>query len=453
MKKINKLNRPVPVKKKEIYSSFSSEDQINLQMMDFIAKSPTPFHAVSNLVHILSENNFTELKEENSWDLKTGGRYFVCKNQSSIVAFVYGQQNPEVSGFKIIGAHTDAPALKVKPNPEKHFKNFLQLGVEIYGGVLLAPWFDRDLSLAGRVHYQTQKGEVESSLIDFKKALATIPSLAIHLNRTVNEAHSINAQKEMPPIIMQTEHHGQTLRQILENHLRNEGISIKKVLDYELSFYDVNSPNYVGIHNDFISSARLDNLLSCFVGVSALIAGLNTKTSATKVLVCQDHEEVGSCSSAGAEGPFLPSILERINKNRECYFQSVGHSLMISSDNAHGIHPNYPEKHDENHGPLLNAGPVIKMNANQRYATNSETAASFVRICEDLKIPYQRFVVRSDMACGSTIGPITAANVGLKVVDVGVPTFAMHSIRELCGRKDSYFLYLAFNSFYSREDI
>ena len=426
---------------------------ITQDLLNFIDASPTPFHAVLNLQEILKVYQFSELKESEKWDLKQNGRYFVTKNDSSLAAFVVGNRPAQKSSFKIIGAHTDSPNLKVKPKPDKIFKNFHQLGVEVYGGVLLSTWFDRDLSLAGRVHFENKKGALQSALVDFKSAVAIIPSLAIHLNRTVNENQSINPQKELPPILLQIQDKNNDFRNILASKLSKDGYPVSKILDFELSFYDKNPPAFVGLHDDFIASARLDNLLSCFVAIKGLIASLDNKTAATKVMICQDHEEVGSCSHIGAEGPFLPSILERICFDRESFHQSIKNSIMISSDNAHGVHPNYAEKYDENHGPILNAGPVIKINANQRYATNSETASLFAKLCEDLKVPYQRFVVRADMGCGSTIGPLTSANVGLKVVDVGVPTFAMHSIRELCGGKDSVFLAEVFKSFYSREDL
>ena len=219
-----------------------------------------------------------------------------------------------------------------------------------------------------------------------------------------------------------------------------------KVLDYELSFYDMQPPAVIGLHDDFIASARLDNLLSCYTGLVAL---LDNKSTQNTLLVCNDHEEVGSMSAAGAQGTFLKSVLERICDNDEDVSRMIANSVMISADNAHGVHPNYADKHDANHGPVLNEGPVIKVNANQRYASNSETAALFRYLCELADVPVQSFVVRSDMACGSTIGPITASELGVKTVDVGVPTFAMHSIRELAGRWDAYYLYRVFNQYYN----
>jgi aspartyl aminopeptidase len=219
-----------------------------------------------------------------------------------------------------------------------------------------------------------------------------------------------------------------------------------RILDYELSFYDVQPPAVIGLHDDFIASARLDNLLSCYTGLMAM---LNDDGKQNTLLVCTDHEEVGSMSAAGAQGSFLKSVLERLCESDENMSRMIANSVMISADNAHGIHPNYADKHDENHGPILNDGPVLKVNANQRYASNSQTGALFRHLCELADVPVQSFVVRSDMACGSTIGPITASGLGVKTVDVGVPTFAMHSIRELAGRWDAYYLYRVLKQFFN----
>ncbi|HEB81269.1 MAG TPA: M18 family aminopeptidase, partial [Gammaproteobacteria bacterium] len=346
-------------------------------------------------------------------------------------------------------------------NPEIVNQHYLQLGVEVYGGALLNPWFDRDLSLAGRVSYLHEDGGIAHELIDMKKAIAVIPSLAIHLDRDANSKREINAQKHLPPVLMklpESSSNGDSpdnepavdFKKILLKLVNAslEGGSATKVLDYELSFYDVQSPAVIGLHDDFIAGARLDNLLSCYTGLMALIEQAeNTDDVQNMLLVCSDHEEVGSMSAAGAQGPFLKSVLQRLCPGEEDFTRMLTASLMISADNAHGIHPNYADKHDNNHGPIINEGPVIKINANQRYASNSETGALFQHLCELADVPVQSFVVRSDMACGSTIGPITAAEIGVRTVDVGVPTFAMHSIRELAGRWDAFYLYRVLKQF------
>ena len=273
-----------------------------------------------------------------------------------------------------------------------------------------------------------------------------IPSLAIHLDRDANKQRSINAQNHLPPILMQSNDNNPHFEQLLLDEIldQNPSLDIATVLDFELSLYDCAAPRMTGLHEDFISSARLDNLLSCFCGLRSLLSSNSTENA---LLVCTDHEEVGSASHCGADGPFLESVLKRINESNEDFCRCMQHSWLISADNAHGIHPNYPEKYDANHGPRLNEGPVIKINANQRYATTSESSALFRHICEQAEIPLQSFVVRSDMACGSTIGPITASKLGVKTLDIGVPTFAMHSIRETAGARDSWYLFQSLTLF------
>ena len=428
------------------------ETEFNDGMLEFIKASPTPFHAVENMVQVLQSNGFSQLAESDSWNVTSPGKYYITRNASSIVAFTV---NAEVAsqGFRMVGAHTDSPCLNIKPNPEIINNGYLQLGVEVYGGVLLHTWFDRDLSIAGRVSYLDDNDEIQACLINFETAVASIPSLAIHLDRTANEEHSIDKQKNLPPVLMPLSDKGgddkkkTSFKSILLKQLkaRNSGLKVKEILDYELSFYDVQPPAVTGLENDFISSARLDNLLSCYTGLQALINGGDARNS---LLVCNDHEEVGSSSSSGAQGTLLKSIIERLSGSAEDFARTIDNSMMISADNAHGVHPNFADKHDENHGPVLNQGPVIKINANQRYASNSETSSVFKKLCRELKLPVQSFVIRSDMACGSTIGPITAAEIGVRTLDVGVPTFGMHSIRELAGARDGYYLFQVLSQYY-----
>jgi aspartyl aminopeptidase len=349
----------------------------------------------------------------------------------------------------MMGAHTDSPCLKVKPQPEKFTQGLLQLGVEVYGGALLNPWFDRDLSMAGRVSYLDSKEVLQHALVDFKKAIASIPSLAIHLDREANKNKTINAQNHLPPILMHALETSQIdFRDLLKKELLKQTatIDVASVLDYEISLYDTQGAAIIGFDDDFISSARLDNLLSCFVGLESIV---NSNIEQANLLVCSDHEEVGSQSTSGAQGSFLESVLLRLCKDNEHYFRTVEQSLMISVDNAHAIHPNFADKHDAEHGPKLNQGPVIKSNANQRYATNSETSATFRLLCSQVNVPVQDFVVRSDMACGSTIGPIIAGGIGVRTLDIGLPSYAMHSIRELAGSRDAYQLSLVMTQFYT----
>jgi len=415
-------------------------------LLKFIQNSPTPFHAVQSMVEILEQAGFTRLSEKEAWQTdQQQGSYFVTRNDSSIIAFQVKQSLLE-HGIQMVGAHTDSPCLKVKPNPEIIKHDYLQLGVEVYGGALLNPWFDRDLSLAGRVSYLNEQQQIEHRLIDWQKAIAVIPSLAIHLDREANDKRTINKQRHLPVVCMNLPEKSADdvslnalLLQLLNDDLEGtpHGKAIK-VLDYELSFYDVQPPAVVGLNDDFIASARLDNLLSCYTGLMAMIDHQGEQNT---LLVCNDHEEVGSVSASGAEGNFLKSVLSRWCGGEEEFSRCMASSFMVSADNAHAVHPNFADKHDANHGPIINSGPVIKINANQRYASNSETSALFRHCCDSANVPVQTFVVRSDMGCGSTIGPITANALGVRTVDVGVPTFAMHSIRELAGRKDAFYLY------------
>ena len=395
---------------------------------------------------MLENAGFQALDEKKSWNLGPG-KYFVTRNDSSIIAFIRGEEDPADTGIRMVGAHTDSPCLKVKPNPGIKSHGYLNLGVEVYGGVLLNPWFDRDLSIAGRVTVQNAHEKIQSVLINFDRAVATIPSLAIHLDREANKQRTVNPQKDIPPLLMLAGEK-RAFEDLLKEQIKKEHpeLEVATLLGFELSFYNMQGAAITGMANEFLASARLDNLLSCYTGIESLLHADETVTS---LMICSDHEEVGSASAEGAEGPFLKTTLERMLPNKDDYHRAIANSLLISTDNAHGIHPNYPDKHDANHGPLLNNGPVIKINANQRYATNSETSGYFVSLCTANDVPHQTFVTRTDMACGSTIGPITAKALGVKTLDVGVPTFAMHSIRELAGSEDAYSLARVLKAFYS----
>jgi len=417
-------------------------------LLEFLKQSPTPFHAVDNIHEILNAAGFARLYEGDEWDIRAGGSYYVIRNDSSLIAFTVGAHPMTETGLRIVGAHTDSPCLKVKPQPEIKKNGYLQLGVEVYGGALLNPWFDRDLSMAGRISYLALDEHIKHALIDFTYPVAVIPSLAIHLDREVNQNRSINPQTQLAPVLMNLgADYEVDFREILAGHMKSQypDIDIVEVLDYELSLYDTQPPALVGMNKEFISGARLDNLLSCYVGLMSFIeAGEDVSC----MLVCNDHEEVGSASIAGAQGTFLKSVLQRVCGSNEALARTIDRSVMISADNAHGIHPNYADKYDEKHGPVINQGPVIKVNANQRYATNSETSAIFRHLCIRADVPVQSFVMRNDMQCGSTIGPITSTEIGVKTLDVGVPQFAMHSIREMAGRFDCYNLYKVFREFY-----
>ncbi len=429
------------------------KNTFNQGLLAFLQSSPTPFHAVSSAKVMLSGAGFVELNEHDDWDLKSGGRYFTTRNGSSLIAFVHGEKALPDDGIRMIGAHTDSPCLKVKPKPELRQQGYFQLAAEVYGGVLLHPWFDRDLSLAGRVFYSDSQGVMKNTLINFERAIAVVPSLAIHLDREANSGRSINSQNEINPLIggvsidKESVVRDLILAQIEKQHPE---LDVAKILDYELSFYDVSPPAMVGLHEEFICSARLDNLLSCYVALRSIV---DAGGKQSQLIVLNDHEEVGSSSMCGAHGPMLASTLQRLCPDAIQRDRMIHRSLMISADNAHGIHPNYANKHDSNHGPLLNKGPVIKLNSNQRYATNGYTSSLFKNWCDAVGVPVQSFVVRNDMGCGSTIGPITASEIGVNTIDIGVPTFAMHSIRETAGSDDAHNLYNVFNHFFTSASL
>ena len=412
---------------------FQDKEKFNLALTQFLDASPTPFHAVSSMASMLKNEGFTELSEDDEWALEVGSRHFVTRNGSSMIAFIVGKASLLDTGIKMVGAHTDSPCLMVKPQPEITKQGYLQLGVEVYGGALLNPWFDRDLSIAGRIVYQDASGNLKQTLVDFKRAVATIPSLAIHLDREANTGHSVNAQTDIPPILMQVSGSSASFRELLSDQFLKDD---EKVIDYELCFYDTQRAAVVGLQNEFIASARLDNLLSCFVGIQALI---NNNAEQTCLIVCNDHEEVGSVSAIGADGPFLEAITARLcgaDQTVATVSRVISKSLMISCDNAHATHPNFPQKHDSAHMPALNGGPVVKVNVKQRYATSSLTSSLFKQLCETVNVPVQSFVSRNDMGCGSTIGPITSARLGVATLDVGIPQLAMHSCREMAGTED-----------------
>ncbi len=410
-----------------------TQQQFNTELLYFLDSSPTPFHAVESMKKMLDAHGFQALIETEEWSLLSGEKYYVTRNDASIIAFTLPE---DLKAFVMIGAHTDSPNLKIKPNPVIASNGLIQLGVEPYGGLLMNSWFDRDLSIAGRVSYINADGQIEDTVIDFKSPLAVIASLAIHLDKEANKNRTVNAQTDIVPIIASGEDFD--FDAMLKTKLVEEGKNSSKILSHDLSFYDTQKAAYIGINREFIASARLDNLLSCYVATQVLC---HVEADQAYLMVCSDHEEVGSESSSGAGGSFLESVLQRLSREHEKRIQMIRRSLLVSCDNAHAVHPNFASKHDSNHMPKINEGVVVKVNANQRYASNSATIARFMHAADIAGKQIQHYVTRSDMGCGSTIGPITATRLGVETIDVGLPTFAMHSIRELAGTKDALELY------------
>ena len=416
-------------------------------LLGFLGEAVTPFHAVAAMSRRLRDAGFEEVERFDPAAMTAGRGYYITRQGSSLIAMRAGQGRLD-TGLRLVGAHTDSPNLSVKPNPVKGRDGCVQLGVDVYGGALLNPWFDRDLAIAGRVTLLNASGELCSTLFDSARPVAVVPSLAIHLDRDANKERSINPQKDVVPLVMLGDPQQFDFKAWLAESLTAQDAQWQdaRVMDYELSLYDVQAPAVAGMDESWITSARLDNLLSCFAGLSALIDADDAEWS---MLVATDHEEVGSASTVGAQGPMLMDALTALVPEPQDNQQLRTDSWMLSVDNAHAVHPNYADKHDDQHKPLLNSGPVIKLNANQRYASNSESAARFKALCESCNVPYQSFVMRSDMACGSTIGPLTAAELGVTTVDVGVATFGMHSIRELAGADDPHMLATVLTQFYS----
>ena len=420
-----------------VFLSFDmiSKERFNEELLAFINNSPTAFHVVRNIERELLSAGFERLAESDQWKIKRAGKYFITRNASSIIAFSTGADDS--SGFRIIGAHTDSPSLKIKPDPLYIEEPYIQLGVEVYGGALLKTWFDRELSIAGRVTCLGTDDTILSVLVDFKRPIAIIPSLAAHLG---NAAAPFNAQKELPAIIGQ-KHGRKTIdfKKMLQEQVESEHAAVvKTALDHELFLYDCASAAFFGLENEFIAGSRLDNLISCFI---CLKAAQKSGDEPAYIIVLNDHEEAGNTSFHGAGGSFLRDILTRLYPSSGEHQRITRSSMILSLDNAHGAHPNYPETHEARHKVEINNGPAIKINASQRYSTNSETAAEFRAIALRLGINIQNFVMRSDMQGGTTIGPISSASTGIAALDAGAPSLAMHSIRETAGTEDAHALF------------
>lgn len=428
------------------------EKVIAKELLDFLYDSPTAFHAVENISEILIKQGFKELKEEDKWKLKKEGKYFVKKNDSALIAFVVGEDAPQEKGFKIIGAHTDSPGFRIKPRPEMIAENaYLKLNTEVYGGPILATWFDRPLALAGRVTLKSDNPLYPKiEFININRPILIIPSLAIHMNRNVNQGVEINKQKDVLPLmtmINDSLEKDNLLLQVISEELN---LSKEEIIDFDLFPYEFEKGSLIGLKEEFISSARLDDLSMVHAGLKALTAVKSSK--GTNVLACFDNEEVGSSTKQGADSELLASILERIvialKGDREDYLRSLAKSFIISADLAHAVHPNYGEKHDPQLRPVINGGPVIKIAASQSYTTDAESSAAYEMICKKAGVPYQKFANRSDSRGGSTIGPINSTHLNIRSVDMGNPVLGMHSIRELGGVKDHYYCIKSFEEFY-----
>ncbi len=428
-----------------IKTPIKSQNQAKVQaqdLLDFIDASPSPWHAVNSVEQRLLKHGFTRLEEAQAWQLKPTGRYYVVRGGASIIAFTLGSQTLSDSGFRMVGAHTDSPGLRLKPHAAFGSDGLVRIGVEVYGGPILATFTDRDLSVAGRVTVRTTSG-FETRLLKFDDALLRLPNLAIHMNREVNDKGlKLNKQTELPLIFGIGEDGVEADRQFI-NHLASSlEVKADNILTWELNVFDTQKGVIWGANQEFIADSQLDNLASCHAALTALLATENPKS--TCVCALFDHEEVGSESAAGASGSFLSDVINRIAANShaddESRLRALAQSFFISADMAHAYHPNYPSAYEPCHHALVNKGPVIKTNANQRYSTDADTAARFITLCETAGVPYQQYVHRTDLGCGSTIGPIIASRLGVPSVDVGSPMWAMHSIRESAGVLDHSYM-------------
>jgi aspartyl aminopeptidase len=433
----------------------SSRQQVQ-HLLDFIDASPSPWHVVKTIEAQLAVQapTWQRLDEKDKWALQPGGRYYVVRDDSSIILFIQGQKPLAETGFKIIGAHTDSPGLRIKPNAASSSDGLMRLGVEIYGGPILATFTDRDLSLAGRIAYKNDQDEIASMLVKFDQALLRLPNLAIHMNRAVNdEGLKLQKQTELPLILSASaeEQLPQTYFSALLE--QQSGIAASRILSWDLAVYDTQKGAFWGSESEFYADSQLDNLASCHAALQALLDETAMQPDATRVCALFDHEEIGSQSNKGADGSFLPDVLGRIalatTTDGEDYARALAKSFMISADMAHAYQPNFPNAYDPGHKVVVNKGPVIKINANHNYSSESVSAAMFVDWCEQACVPYQKYSHRCDMPCGSTIGPITSAKLGIRSIDVGNPMWAMHSIRESAGVQDHDYMIRVMKRFFA----
>ena len=420
-------------------------------LMRFLDNSPVNFLAARQLTNRLDEAGYTPPDPAGLWQLTPGGKYYITKNQSAVIAFALSTEGP-CAPCKIISAHSDSPGFRIKPHAEMLCEGrVLKLNTEVYGGPILYTWFDRPLSIAGRVIVRSSDIlHPESRLLHIRRPLLTIPHLAIHFNRAVNEGNPLSKQKDMLPvlaIVNQAMERDNFLLNLIASEL---SISPADILDFDLSLFDTTPACLLGVNNEFITSGRLDDLSMAHAALTALLE--STDTRSTRIMAIFDNEETGSGTKQGAASPLLMNLLRRINEcrggNEQDFQRSTAASFMISADNAHALHPNYPEKQDPTNHPVLGGGPVIKINANCKYMTDADSAAVFRSICESADVPYQYFVNHSDVAGGSTLGNILTSQIDLRGVDMGAAMWAMHSVRETASVADHSHIIRAFTRFY-----
>ncbi|KAK4752999.1 hypothetical protein SAY87_021797 [Trapa incisa] len=462
-------------------SNCGEDGSVVSDLISFLNASPTAFHAVDEAKRRLLKAGYERISERGDWNLEAGKKYFFTRNHSTVVAFAIGKKYAAGNGFYVVGAHTDSPCLKLKPVSKVSKGGYVEIGVQTYGGGLWHTWFDRDLTIAGRLIIREEKdGSVSYThkLVRLEEPIMRIPTLAIHLDRNVNaDGFKFNNQSHLLPVLA-TSIKAELNKPVAENDLGKEksiydnskhhpvllqilasevGCKTEEICDFELQACDTQPSIVAGAMKEFIFSGRLDNLCMTFCSLKALIDATSSEgsledESGVRVVALFDHEEVGSNSAQGAGSPVMVDALSRITNSfgsdPKLLHKAIQRSFLVSADMAHALHPNYMDKHEENHQPKLHGGLVIKHNANQRYATNAVTAFLFREIAKRNNLPIQDFVVRNDMGCGSTIGPILASGVGIRTVDVGAPQLSMHSIREMCAVDDVKHSYEHFKAFF-----
>ncbi|ANB12302.1 Ape4p [Sugiyamaella lignohabitans] len=464
------------------------------EFLNYVNASPSPYHAVQTSKKLLVAGGFTEISERQPWSsqIQAGKKYFLTRNGSSLIAFGVGKKWQPGNGISIVGAHTDSPTFRVKPNSKKSASGYHQVGVEVYGGGLWHTWFDRDLSVAGRVYvHDKASGRYLPKLVKIEKPILRIPTLAIHLDRTVNTKLEINKETQLYPILgliedelngkkessdegadnSKTDANTNSIGKITDRHepallsliAAEAKVNVEDIQDFELLLYDTQPSVIGGLKDEFIFSPRLDNLCSSYTATQGLLESLSKPDAldneeGIRMISLFDHEEVGSASAQGADSNLLVAVITRlaslkldsnVEPTASSPFETFSKSFLISADMAHGVHPNYGSKHEDNHRPKLNKGPTIKINANQRYATNSPGVLLVQNAANLAKIPLQLFVVRNDSPCGSTIGPILASKLGMRTLDIGNPQLSMHSVRETCGSKDVGYAVELFREFFN----
>ena len=415
------------------------------QLFKFIENSPSCFHAIKTITEELKNEGFVEIKEKDTWQIEQGKKYYVTRNLSSVIAFKIPQN--DFKSFNIVASHSDSPTFKIKENAEIEVKNkYVKLNTEKYGGMICSTWFDRPLSIAGRILVK-ENNAVKTHLVNIDKDLVIIPNLAIHMNREVNDGYKYNAQIDMLPLYGDNSSKGSLMKTIA----KEAEVEEESILDTDLFLYNRMNGTKIGSNEEYISSPRLDDLECAFTSLSAFLSE-NTSNSASVYCVF-DNEEVGSGTKQGADSTFLYDVLRRINislgKTEEDYYRLISSSFMVSADNAHALHPNYTDKSDPTNKVYMNDGIVIKYNANQKYTTDAVSASIFKSICDSVDVPYQTFTNRSDILGGSTLGNISNAHVSLNTIDIGLAQLAMHSTYETAGAKDVTYMIDAIKAFYN----